>query len=258
MPRTPRTSPQAPESPPAEQRGPDPGAAARFKALRAAAGDDSGNRILLATLKVRLARGLWTTEFTNHHPNLRIECLNAGEIDKAYSISDYWISAGEPGEWAAEIASYDDVDQVDSLATVGDGCMYRLKYRTPPVVRLYQTLRLPIQFPLRLQAGYITWEVVAKHSDFQTILAYARKVDPEAQIVSVRRRALRSHVPVLTDSQQGLLTEALSAGYFAVPRGISLTDLAKKLDRSKSSVSEGLAIIEKKLIESALNSRSLG
>ena len=49
----------------------------------------------------------------------------------------------------------------------------------------------------------------------------------------------------------------MAAGYFAVPRGITLTDLARRLDRSKSAVSEAIAIIERKLLESAMRSSAL-
>jgi len=44
----------------------------------------------------------------------------------------------------------------------------------------------------------------------------------------------------------------MAAGYFAVPRGITLTALARRLHRSKSSISESLALIEKQLLETAL------
>jgi predicted DNA binding protein len=119
-------------------------------------------------------------------------------------------------------------------------------------VELYRRLRLPIHFPLRIQAGVITWEVVARYADFQVILKYARSVDPGASVVSIRRGPLRSHLPMLTDVQQKLLNQAMAAGYFAVPRGITLTELARKLERSKSSISESLALIEKTLMETAL------
>jgi predicted DNA binding protein len=49
----------------------------------------------------------------------------------------------------------------------------------------------------------------------------------------------------------------MAAGYFAVPRRITLTGLANKLGKSKSSLSEMLANIEKKLLESALNPTSV-
>jgi len=230
---------------------------ARLQRLRSDDAAESGSRILLATLKVRIPRNLWTGPFSARHPAMRLEVLNRTDVSAEVSVSDYWISGGSPGEWALEIGSFPDVLQVDSLAAVGDGCLYRIKYRNPPVIGLYRRLRIPLQFPLRIQAGTLTWEVVARFAEFQRVMDHARKADAEVQVISVRRRPLRSHLPSLTDSQHELLTEAMSAGYFAVPRRITLTDLARKLDRSKSSISEGIALIEKKLVESALSAGSI-
>jgi predicted DNA binding protein len=190
------------------------------------------------------------------HPNLSVEALNRADVSKDVSVSDYWIGGHPPGVWAREIAGYSDVLKVDSLAEVGDGSLYRITYRNPPIIDLYRKLGLPLQFPMRVQAGFIRWEVVARRSEFQAVLKHARGVDPGFQVVSIRRRPLRSHLPLLTDSQQELLTQAMAAGYFAVPRGITLTDLARRLDRSKSAVSEAIAIIERKLLESALRPTS--
>jgi hypothetical protein len=235
----------------------DTSASDRFRALRAASEGSGSQRLLLATLRVRIPRTLWTGPFSTRHPGVRLEVLNRTEVAPDVSVSDYWIGGGEPGEWTVEIAGYPDVLQVDSLATVGEGCLYRIKYRNPPVLGVYRRLRLPLQFPLRIQAGFITWEIVARYGEFRTILAHARRADRDVQVVSLRRRALRSHLPLLTDAQHALLTQAMAAGYFAVPRGITLTDLARKLDRSKSAISEGIAVIEKKLVESALSAGSI-
>lgn len=46
-------------------------------------------------------------------------------------------------------------------------------------------------------------------------------------------------------------------GCFAVPRKITLTELAQLVDRSKSSVSEAIALIEQKVLESAPRHSSL-
>jgi hypothetical protein len=231
--------------------------AARLRALRASDEEDASQRLLLATLRIRIPKNLWTGPFSSRHPTLRLEVLNRTEVTTDASVSDYWIGGGEPGEWASEIAAFPDVLRVDSLASVGEGCLYRIKYRNPPVVGVYRRLKLPLQFPLRIQAGFITWEIVARYGEFRTILAHARSADEHVEVVSLRRRSLRSHLPMLTDAQHSLLTEAMAAGYFAVPRGITLTDLARKLDRSKSSISEGIAVIEKKLVESALSAGSI-
>jgi hypothetical protein len=184
--------------------------------------------------------------------------LNRTELTPGRSVSDYWISGDPPGAWAQEIAAFPDVGKVDILAEMGDGCLYRITYNDPPIVVVYQRLRLPIQFPLRVQGGYIAWEIVARYAEFQEIMAHARRVDPEMSIVSIRRRPLRSHLPMLTEAQHELLTQAMAAGYFAVPRGITLTALARRLERSKSGLSESIAHIERKLFETVMRSGGVG
>ncbi|MGA8542584.1 MAG: helix-turn-helix domain-containing protein [Thermoplasmata archaeon] len=231
--------------------GTDP-SAARFRNLRSADDEVEGDRLLLATLHVRVPKGIWTGAFTMAHPHIVLEILNRSDVSKDESVSDHWINGAPPGGWTREISSYPDVLKVDSLAEVGDGCLYRINYRNPPIIYLYRKLGIPIQFPLRVQSGSIRWEVAARRSEFQSVLQYAERADPSFQVVSIRRRPLRTHLPVLTDSQHQLLTQAMAAGYFAVPRGITLTDLARRLNRSKSAVSEAIAIIERKLLETAM------
>jgi HTH DNA binding domain len=229
----------------------------RLHDLRKASDEPSPERLFLATLRIRIPKTLWTGVFSTDHPHVRLEILNRVEVSPELSVSDYWISGTPPGVWASEISGFPDVVHVDSLAEVSDGCLYRITYKNPPVVYLYRRLRLPLQFPLRIQAGVIGWEVVARRSEFEEIIQHVRAVDPEFSIVSIRRRPLRSHLPLLTDSQQQLLNQAMAAGYFAVPRGITLTALARKLNRSKSGISESIALIEKKLFETALRTEAV-
>jgi len=232
--------------------------AARLRGLRESFEPAVESRLLLATLKIQLRRSRpWTGPFTRAHPHVVIEVLSRSEVGRDLMVCDHWISGLPPGVWAREISEYKDVRKVDTLAEVGEGCIYRITYENPPIVYLYQKLGLPLHFPLRIQDGYIRWEVAARRSEFEAVLRHARWVDPGFQLVSIRRGPLRSHLPLLTDAQQELLHHAMAAGYFAVPRAITLTDLARKLDRSKSGVSEAIAIIERKLLESALRPTSV-
>jgi len=214
--------------------------------------------LLVATLRVRIrTKGPWTGQFTRAHPSVVVDVLNRSDLSEDISVSDHWISGGTPGVWAREISGYSDVRKVDSLAEVADGSIYRITYANPPVIYLYRELGLPIQFPLRIQGGVIRWEVVARRFEFESVVKYVRSIDPQFQVTSIRRGPLRSHLPMLTEGQHELLTQAMAAGYFAVPRGITLTGLATKLDRSKSAVSEAMALIERKLLESALRPTSI-
>jgi predicted DNA binding protein len=195
--------------------------------------------------------------FSTSHPEVSVDILNRSDISKDLSVSDFWIGGRPPGVWSREIAGYPDVIKVDSLAELGDGSLYRITYRNPPVIDLYRELGLPIQFPLHIQGGFLRWEVVARRSESAVVLGYARKVDPNFQVMSIRSRPLRSHLPPLSEAQHRLLAQAMAAGYFAVPRAITLTELAAKLDRSKSALSEAIAIIERRLLESALRATTL-
>jgi HTH DNA binding domain len=223
-----------------------------LQALRRSAERPAPDRLFLATLRIRMPRNLWTGPFSSAHPELQIDVLNRVEVTYNVSVSDHWISGGPPGIWANEIAKYPDVVSVEPFAEVGEGSLYRIKYENPPIIDLYRRLGLPLRFPLRMQAGYLGWEIAARYSEFQAILKHARAADPEARIISIRRGPLRSHLPLLSEAQRQLLTDAMVAGYFAVPRGITLTALARKLNRSKSGISEAIALIEKKLLEAAL------
>ena len=238
-----------------ESRSASPGE--RLRGLHGGAAGPAEEGLLVATLRLRIPGDLWTGPFSLKHRTIRLEVLNLTALNEDTSVSDYWIAGHPPGVWANEISSYPDVMRVDSLAEVADGCLYRVTYRNPPVVYAYRRLQLPMQFPLRIQGGTITWEVISKRSEFDAILRFARERSSEVSVVSIRRRPLRSHLPLLSEGQQRLLTQAMAAGYFAVPRGITLTELARDLGRSKSSVSEALALIEKKLLESALRPSGL-
>jgi len=224
----------------------------RFRDLRARDQDDSEGRLLLATFRVRIPKQLWTAKFSSRHPTTVVEALNRAGVSDDVSVSDFWIAGQPPGVWTREISENPDVMKVDCLAGVGDGSIYRITFRNPPIIYLYRKLGMPIQFPLRIQGGFLRWEVVARRHEYQAILDHMRKTDPEFQVVSIRRRPLRSHLPLLTSIQNELLTQAMAAGYFAVPRGITLTNLAKRMGRSKSSVSETIAVIERKLLETAM------
>jgi hypothetical protein len=54
----------------------------------------------------------------------------------------------------------------------------------------------------------------------------------------------------MTPRQQEILQRALAAGYFDVPRRISLTELAVRIGVATSTLSVTLAVIEKKIVES--------
>jgi len=214
-------------------------------------------RLLIAKLRIRIRPQTWLGVFTLRHPYVLMEVLSRSAVSPKVSVADIWITGQRPGIWGKEIAAFQDVVKVDCLAEMGGGTLYRVTMQNPPIIYLYQRLKLPLPLPLRIQAGYAHWEVVARAWEFEEVMKFARAYGHEPRVMSIRSHRLRDHVPLLSPTQTTLLTEAMAAGYFAVPRKINLTDLSRKLGRNKSTISENIALIEKKLLESALAPREL-
>ena len=214
--------------------------------------------MVLASVRFRVPESNWIGVFSRRHPELRLEYLSFAELDAHRSVADLWIGGGPPGGWAAELRRFDQVDRVDALAEVGGGCLYRLIFRNPPIVYLYRRLGVPLPLPIWVQAGSVRWEVVARAPEYARILEFGRSIDPKFRVVAVRRGPLPGHLPTLTPGQRRVLSAALAAGYFESPRRVTLGELARSLKRSRSALSETIAIIEERLLDSALGGRIFG
>ena len=235
----------------------DRGKRTRLLSLRRRSGLGEPGSIVVATLTYRLPDRIWVGGFSRAHPSSLIEFLAYSPLSRDLSVADCWITGRPAGVWASEISRYPDVRRVESIAEVGRGCLYRVTFRNPPVVYLYRRLRLPIPLPVWMQDGMGRWEIVARAREFRRLVEHFRRtVDPDLRIVCMHRGPLRSHLPQLSAAQRRMLSVAMAAGYYAVPRKVTLGELAGRLRRSRSALSEALASVEEKLLESSVSSAS--
>ncbi len=225
----------------------------RLRALRAREASQEETAIFVASCRFRIPETNWVGPFTRRHPELRFEYLSISEIDADTSVSDCWISGRVPGAWTRELSQIDQIVRVEALAQVGGGCIYRITFRNPPIVYLYRGLGVPLPLPIWAQAGYVRWEIVARLPEYRRIMEFGRMVDPNFRVVAIRRGPILGHLPSLSPGQHKVLATAMAAGYFDVPRRITLGELAHRLRRSRSVLSETIATIEEKLLESGFS-----
>jgi len=141
------------------------------------------------------------------------------------------------------------VDSVSLLSQLGPTARCQIIARAPPYILLSSDLEVLVRYPRIIQNGAFTIEVASRVAQLKGLIAGLRQLYPTVQVLRFGRDRMRTCPATLTPGQDALLHQALSAGYFDVPRRISLTALAKRLGKSKSSLSRGLAVVEQKLIE---------
>jgi predicted DNA binding protein len=99
--------------------------------------------------------------------------------------------------------------------------------------------------PIHVKGGIAKWNLIATHKKLRMLTLLMRMLGFSFKIKSIKEY---EEEELLTARQKEVLKHALRHGYYDTPRGISLTDLAKKLDISKSTLWEILRAIEKKLL----------
>lgn len=104
--------------------------------------------------------------------------------------------------------------------------------------------------------GTLTTKTVDHTSGNCRLVNVTRTTGRDARVTSLRLTPLQSPVGALTAGQRVLFRQAPAVGDYDVPRLIALTSLAKKISRSRTSVSRRLAAIERKLLE--VGYRSVG
>jgi len=206
------------------------------------------DRLAIMRLEFDIPRDVWLSAFSRAHPDLLIEVHNTMTVAPKQTLGDFEIY-GPKKDWTSEIARYRDVLQVTRLDVFPDLSRYRVRFSQPIYLALAHDLALLLRYPRTAQDGVFNCETVAETSQVHRLIARLRDAGCKARVVSLRRDSLRSCRPTFTPVQREIFRQALASGYFEVPRRITLTGLATKLSRSKSTVSETLAVVERKLAE---------
>jgi predicted DNA binding protein len=197
-------------------------------------------------LELRMPANTWYSKFTTRHPDLLLEVASYTSVPGGNTLAEVEVY-GPAIDWTHEISEFPDVFEVDRLSLQPELGRYSIRYRQTSIIGIVTELEILVRYPRTVQNGVLTCETIARLSQLRRLLAELRGAGTEPHLTPLHRDALRSVRLTLTASQSALFRQALSLGYFEVPRRISLTQLAQKVARSKSSVSEMLAVVERKL-----------
>ncbi|MCI4347113.1 MAG: helix-turn-helix domain-containing protein [Thermoplasmata archaeon] len=153
-------------------------------------------------------------------------------------------------EWGRLVRGYPGVYHVQILPEGEATGIYRVTATVPEYLPLLQKLRIVTRYPFWVEKGVGNWVMTGSKPQIRELVLGLRRLLPEVVVVEIRPGLPVHAGSGLTASEREAVRSALAAGYFEVPRGISLTNLARRLQVSKGNLSKRLAAAEGKMMSS--------
>ena len=199
-----------------------------------------------------LSKDGWGYHFSRAHPSLRFELLDRIEVGEDLLLAEIRMMGPGAYDWPAESRAFPNVIHIETLPEGPQSVLYRVTYKAPFIHTVTRRHHVLTRYPIIVQNGQSQFETFAGNAQMRDYLEELRRRVGPSHVESVQRGSVTTQTLGLTPGQAGIFQEAVTSGFFQVPRRITLTGLAERLGRSKSTVSTALVRIRKKLAESAL------
>jgi predicted DNA binding protein len=215
------------------------------------------DRLAVVRIRFEINQELPLSTLTRAHPELQASILASQPIRDGRTVLEIELTSSEPKDYASELSDLPGVLALSRLSPPGPVARYQIVIDlSPQYMRAVERVGALLRYPRLVHDGQHTVEVAARTSEIRRLLEDLRRICRDVEVLRFGRIPMSSCPSTLTPRQYALLNRALAAGYFDVPRRITLTRLAHTLGRGKSSVSRALALIEKQLAESSVAAAS--
>jgi len=206
----------------------------------------------LYRVEAPLSKDGWGYHFTRAHPSMRVELLDRIEVGQNLLLAELRMMGPGAFEWPTESLHYPNVLHIETLPESGNSVVYRVTYQTPSIHTITRRHGVLTRYPIVVQNGISQFETFASNAQMRSYLKELKARVGPSQVGIVHQGSVSAQTLGLTANQVAIFQAAVGAGFFHVPREITLTELAGRLGRSKSTISTALVKIRKRLAESAL------
>jgi predicted DNA binding protein len=204
--------------------------------------------LMTCRMRVSLPSSTWLYSLTVAHPDRRIEVLDRLLLTDRLMLTEARLHGSGIPEMVRDLESFRTVEQVELLEQDDSSGLVRVTHRTPDFLTLFRGLRVLRRFPFWVADGTAVWVVVGSGAKLRQLLSGLSRAVPQLRVEAIQPTKSDSKRPLLTRREDELFRRAMSEGYFDVPRKVSLTALAKRVNLAKSTLSRTLAVVERKLL----------
>ncbi|MDS0477684.1 helix-turn-helix domain-containing protein [Natrinema sp. 1APR25-10V2] len=198
-----------------------------------------------ATLTIRIPESLWIHEISTAYPDTAFRVISV-LVGPDVSVAVIELATPNPVPIIASIDERDDVGDLELLWKHDDTALLQIETADQSVLTPMQRAGVPVETPFVVEDGVVTWELTTSADRLSTLGDLLEESDIGYRLESVHDIDGRTD-HLLTDRQREVFLTALDEGYYDVPRAASLTDVAARLEISKSTCSDILHRAEGKI-----------
>jgi len=206
----------------------------------------------LARIKIKFPDKLWISELFKNFPDVKMEIsyFLPYDLEKSIGNSIIEIMHYNIDSIIQEIRNHPSVFEFSILEQEDKKVKFNVKTKDPYLLYAVIKCGVLINFPVRVKDGYAYWRLISSRKSIDQLLTLfeQRNIDFELLRIGKSPYLLEDEKHKLTYDESNVLDEAISLGFFEIPRKISLEELANKLGKSKSALSVMLRKIIKKKV----------
>jgi predicted DNA binding protein len=199
-----------------------------------------------------------------HTPELSVvvDTLDGSDVVPLRNL--FWASGGDFDQFEAALREDPTLTTSEALTEEGGARLYRIQYSADvPEVEAYRALVDLDGVVLHAENDGQGWFVRMRFPSREAIAAFRERcwsadLDIHIRAVYDREQQAPEHRFGLTSAQHETLLTALKSGYFSIPRGASLQDVADELGVSSQATSERLRRGMKALVNTTLADTDAG
>ncbi|MCL4324977.1 MAG: helix-turn-helix domain-containing protein [Candidatus Thermoplasmatota archaeon] len=214
--------------------------------------DDSKSVICRISMPLHGSYNSYHFGFAEAHPELSIQVLSRMEVGDQEMMEDIRVTGEGVGDsLKLNLQKGKGVKSVETLERSRHHAVYRLTLEITPMTKIFRDLHLLMRYPVSFSGGVVDLLVVAHPEKIRQLLTRLKANAPNTVVTAIRQDVVARPEDLLTPKQLEVFRLAISRGYWDVPRRTTLSDLASLAHVAKSTISETLANIEKKLMNEA-------
>ena len=206
----------------------------------------------LARIKIKFPDKLWISDLFKNFPDMKMEIsyFLPYDLEKSIGNSIIEIMHYNIDSIIQEIRNHPSVFEFSILEQEDKKVKFNVKTKDPYLLYAVIKCGVLINFPVRVKDGYAYWRLISSRKSIDQLLTLfeQRNIDFELLRIGKSPYLLEDEKHKLTYNESNVLDEAISLGFFEIPRNISLEELANKLGKSKSALSVMLRKIIKKKV----------